>query len=316
MNRTGLRFMLVLYFHYAVRNNISCDRIKSIKERVLINVPDILDPKVDLAFKKVFGSQENKTILLSFLNAVLNWTGEQQIIDVKILNPYLEPESIDDSVGILDIKLQLENNDLVDVEMQIGNLGNMERRSTYYVCRMFGDQNISNGRYQYLNRVIAINVLDFTRIKHIKRYHSIFRLRETQDNIDLTNAIEIHFIELPKLKLEMASYTNPLDRWVVFLKGGWDMELINRLAKEDPAIGKAKQVLEQMASNPRERELYELRRKAILDRNSALFEAKLEGKLEGKFETARAALLKGADVEFVAEITGLSLDEVQKLKVE
>ncbi|WP_160328960.1 Rpn family recombination-promoting nuclease/putative transposase [Syntrophomonas wolfei] len=279
-------------------------------------MPDILDPKVDLAFKKVFGSQENKTILLSFLNAVLNWTGEQQIIDVKILNPYLEPESIDDSVGILDIKLQLENNDLVDVEMQIGNLGNMERRSTYYVCRMFGDQNISNGRYQYLNRVIAINVLDFTRIKHIKRYHSIFRLRETQDNIDLTNAIEIHFIELPKLKLEMASYTNPLDRWVVFLKGGWDMELINRLAKEDPAIGKAKQVLEQMASNPRERELYELRRKAILDRNSALFEAKLEGKLEGKFETARAALLKGADVEFVAEITGLSLDEVQKLKVE
>ena len=141
-------------------------------------------------------------------------------------------------------------------------------------------------------------------------------MRETQDNIDLTDAIEIHFIELPKLKLEMASYTNPLDRWVVFLKGGWDMELINRLAKEDPAIGKAKQVLEQMASNPRERELYELRRKAILDRNSALFEAKLEGKLEGKFETARAALLKGADVEFVAEITGLSLDEVQKLKVE
>jgi hypothetical protein len=141
-------------------------------------------------------------------------------------------------------------------------------------------------------------------------------LRETQDNIDLTDAIEIHFIELPKLKLEMASYTNPLDRWVVFLKGGWDMELLDRLAKEDPAIGKAKQVLEQMASNPRERELYELRRKAILDRNSALFEAKLEGKLEGKFETARAALLKGADVEFVAEITGLSLDEVQKLKVD
>jgi predicted transposase/invertase (TIGR01784 family) len=94
----------------------------------------------------------------------------------------------------------------VDVEMQIGNLGNMERRSTYYACRMFGDQNITSGRYQNLNRVIAINVLDFNRIKHIKRYHTKFRLRETQENIDLTDAIEIHFIELPKLKLEMASY--------------------------------------------------------------------------------------------------------------
>ena len=62
------------------------------------------------------------------------------------------------------------------------------------------------------------------------------------------------------------------------------MELIDRLAKEDPAIGKAKRVLEQMASNPRERELYELRRKAILDRNSALYEAKMEGIAEGKEE--------------------------------
>jgi len=244
---------------------------------VLVDVSEILDPKVDLVFKKVFGSQENKSILLSFLNAVLNWTGEQKIVDVKILNPYLEPETIDDSIGILDIKLQLENNDLVDIEMQIGNSGNIERRSTYYACRMFGDQNIISGRYQDLNRVIAINVLDFTRIKHIEHYHTKFRLRETRENVDLTDVIEIHFIELPKLKQEKANYTDPLDRWVVFLKGGWDMELIDRLAKEDPAIGKAKQVLEQMASNPREKELYELRRKAILDRNSALYEAKAEG---------------------------------------
>ena len=65
------------------------------------------------------------------------------------------------------------------------------------------------------------------------------------------------------------------------------MELLDKLAQEDPTIGKAKQVLEQMASNPRERELYELRRKAILDRNSALYEAKMEGISEGKMEGKR-----------------------------
>ena len=70
------------------------------------------------------------------------------------------------------------------------------------------------------------------------------------------------------------------------------MELIDRLAKEDPAIGKAKRVLEQMASNPRERELYELRRKAILDRNSALYEAKMEGIAEGKAEGQASILLR------------------------
>ena len=76
------------------------------------------------------------------------------------------------------------------------------------------------------------------------------------------------------------------------MKGEWDMELLDRLAKEDPAIGKAKQVLEQMASNPRERELYELRRKAILDRNSALYEAKMEGIAEGKAEGQASILLR------------------------
>ncbi len=86
------------------------------------------------------------------------------------------------------------------------------------------------------------------------------------------------------------------------MKGEWDMELLDRLAKEDPAIGKAKQVLEQMASNPRERELYELRRKAILDRNSALYEAKMEGKeegiAEGKAEGQASILLRQLKKKF------------------
>ncbi|MDD3880219.1 MAG: Rpn family recombination-promoting nuclease/putative transposase [Syntrophomonas sp.] len=99
---------------------------------------------------------------------------------------------------MLDIKVQLGSGQLVDIEMQIGDRANMERRSTFYICRIFGDQIITRGRYQDLNRAIGINILDFVRIKDSQRYHTSFRLRERDENIDLTDAIEIHFIELPK----------------------------------------------------------------------------------------------------------------------
>jgi hypothetical protein len=106
------------------------------------------------------------------------------------------------------------------------------------------------------------------------------------------------------------------DRWAMFLKGWDNMELLERLSEEDPAIAQARKALEKMASDPRAKEIYEQRLKAIMDRNSDLYEAELKGMREGKLETARAALLKGADVEFVAEITGLPLETIQKLKAE
>ena len=124
-------------------------------------MPERLDPKVDVVFKQIFGSAKNKPVLISFLNAVLGWTGDHQIVAVEILNPYLEMEYIDDSYGILDIKVQLGSGELVDVEMQIGDRANMERRSIFYICRVFGDQKITRGRYQDLKRAIGINILDF-----------------------------------------------------------------------------------------------------------------------------------------------------------
>jgi predicted transposase/invertase (TIGR01784 family) len=98
------------------------------------------------------------------------------------------------------------------------------------------------------------------------------------------------------------------------------MELLKKLSEEDPDIARAKQALEEMAADPRAKEIYELRLKAILDRNSDLYEAEMKGemkgKLEGKLEAARNGLKKGFLVEDIAEITGLSLETVQKLKAE
>jgi len=96
-------------------------------------------------------------------------------------HPYLELEYADDSYGILDIKAQLGSGELVDAEIQIGDRADMARRSTFYICRMFGDQKIIMGKYKNLKRAIAINILDFVRIKDSQRYHTRFRMLELEE---------------------------------------------------------------------------------------------------------------------------------------
>ncbi|KGP76628.1 hypothetical protein JT05_03605 [Desulfosporosinus sp. Tol-M] len=151
--------------------------------------------------------------------------------------------------------------------------------------------------------------------KNSQRYHTKFRLLELEESIELTDAIEIHFIKLPKLTKEMANLRNPLDRWTMFLKGWDDMKLMERLSEEDPAIAQARQALEEMAADPKAKEIYEQRLKAIMDKSSDLYEAELKGELKDKLEAARNALKKGFSLEDIAEITGLPLETVQKLNV-
>lgn len=102
----------------------------------------------------------------------------------------------------------------------------------------------------------------------------------------------------------------------MFLKGWDDMKLLEKLSEEDPAIAQAKKALEEMAADPRAKEIYEQRLKAIMDKNSDLYEAELKGELKGKLEAARNAVKKGFSLEDIAEIAGLSLETVQKLKAE
>lgn len=102
----------------------------------------------------------------------------------------------------------------------------------------------------------------------------------------------------------------------MFLKGWDDMELLERLSEEDPAIAQAKKAMEEMATDPRAKEIYEQRLKAIMDKNSDLYEAEIKGKAEGKLEAARNALRKGFSIEDIAEITGLPLETIQKIKAE
>ncbi|NQX71193.1 Rpn family recombination-promoting nuclease/putative transposase [Paenibacillus alba] len=152
-------------------------------------------------------------------------------------------------------------------------------------------------------------------------YHSIFQLREIATQLPLIDDIELHFIELPKLKENAVSLEEDLVKWLLFLKGT-EKEKWEVLAMNEPQLRKAMDTLEFLSQNDEARRLYEMRQKALHDEVSMLYgareegkaEGRAEGKAEGKFEVARNMLGEGIAVSLISRMTGLSEQEIERLQ--
>lgn len=98
-----------------------------------------LNPKVDFAFKKLFGSEENKCILISFINSIIS--EENQIKNIELKNPYNISNYRKGKMTILDIKAVDEKGIWYDIEMQIAEQGYYDKRALYYWSKVYSDQN-------------------------------------------------------------------------------------------------------------------------------------------------------------------------------
>ncbi len=96
------------------------------------------NPKIDLVFKKLFGTEDNKDILMSLVNAILPLT--QQIVTLELKNPYNLADYTDGKLTILDIKAQDEKGIQYDIEMQIRGYDFYGKRTLYYWAKIFGAQ--------------------------------------------------------------------------------------------------------------------------------------------------------------------------------
>ncbi len=272
----------------------------------------ILDPKNDVVFQKIFGSPENEDILISFLNALLERTEKEKIKHVEYVDTKLSDiEAVDDKIGILDVRVITEKGTHINVEIQLINRYNMINRTLFYWSRLYSNQIKKGENYKNLNKTITINILNFNYIDSIK-YHTTYHLWEDEEKTMLTDILEIHFVELPKFLDENRELDNSLNKWLAFLTKP-EKEVIEM---GEPAIRKAITVLDMLSRDPETVRLAELRMKQILDEKSMVEGAREEGKIEGMKEIAKNALRKGADISFVAEITGLNETEVIALKDE
>lgn len=269
----------------------------------------LLPPKMDFVFKEIFGNEKHPNILISFLNAVLN--PSDPIKSVTLQDTTIEKEYLTDKYSRLDVRATTDKGEHINIEIQLDNKYNMIKRSLYYWSKLYEGQLESGNDYQKLARTICINLIDFNLLNHDK-FHSVYRLKDCETHEELTDIIELHFIELKKMKhvKHADEVKSKLEAWLHFINQP-DSEVVRELEAVESEIKSAKAELIRLSGNKVERELFEKRRQAMLDEASALAFAEEKGAKKEKLEIAKNLIQKGLDNGFIVETTGLSLEEVE-----
>ena len=265
----------------------------------------------DYAFKKIFGSEENKDILTEFLSLATG-IAESDFNDIRIENNELQPQFYQDKAGRLDIKVILKDGKKIDIEMQNVYFSYYPKRSILYWCELFIESFKKGNAYSSLNKCIAINILNES-FPLTDKLHSIYQILEIENHSQLDDVLAIHFLDLTKLK---AIQVTELEKWLLFIRTE-DKKVREKLAEENPMIAKANAVMNNFYSNEKERAAYQAAWRYESDRVSMLKEteekAMAKGIKEGIISTAKKLIKMNIPIEKIAEATGLTKEEIAKL---
>ena len=200
-----------------------------------------LDVKTDYAFKKVFGSIENKDLLIRFLNSVIIFSHNAKIKDLIIEDPYNIPMLKGMKDSFVDVKATLDNDTKVIIEMQVlnhqGFTGNFsssdetafasfEKRVLYNMAKNYSIQLNSSEDFHLLNPVIALSIVDFIMFDDTPKTITNFKLLEKEEFINYSDDIELIFIELPKFNKQLQDLKTLQEKFIYFIKNSNNLTLI------------------------------------------------------------------------------------------
>ena len=246
----------------------------------------LLNPTLDIVFKLLFTSGPDSDIALrDLLTAVL--APPRPIAAATVLNPAISGGEIASKGIALDLLLELDNGTQVDIEMQARDRGAFRNRALYYWAKMYGGQLDRGDGYTELRPAISVLFLDYRELPG-ERLHSTFHVLETHDHVRLSDAFEMHLIELPKVdRTALAADrlgVDPLLQWTRFLAARTDEDR-KEAAMSNPAIQKAQSVLERLSADPDAQQLARQRELALqtyrIEMSAALDKGRDEGRDEG-----------------------------------
>ena len=294
-----------------------------------MTITKFLDPKNDVAFRRIFGSEKNKDILIHFINDVLELKEGDKIKEITFLPTIAVPEIAAKKQSVVDVLCKDENGVQLIIEMQVAPQEGFEKRAQYYAAKAYSRQ-LNKGkeegaRYIDLKAVIFIAISDNIIFKDKIFYKSDHIILDKDTYAHDLKDFSFTFIELPKFKItKIDLLTNIIEKWCYFFKyaNKTSEADLRKLIGSDLVIERAYEELNQFNWTEEELFTYDQETKRIMDNQAAeeymVKKAKSEGKAEGKaerdIEIAKAMLLDGDSVEKIAKITGLSILEIEKLK--
>jgi len=278
-----------------------------------------IDPRVDFAFKKIFGNENAKDILIDFLNSILGLSGVYQIKEVVILDPYQAPKIKYTKKSYVDVRCTDERNIQYIVEMQVEYVKGMEKRIIYNASKRYSNQIEKGEDYPKLNQVISINILDFDMFE-FPHYLSIHTTNEIITGNCYLDEIKYYFIELNKFIKKIEELTTNLEKWVYFIKEASNLNTIPK-ELENNVFKHAFEIARVSNMSKEEWEAYDIESMLIQDERG-MIEAALEkgeklgiekGEKLGIEKTAKNMKDKGLDINLICELTGLSIEDINKL---
>ena len=252
-----------------------------------------VDVKNDIAFRKLFGNQNKKIILISFLNAVLKRDKKNLIVDVDIQDSYQFPIIKNLRATIVDVKAKDINGNMYFIEMQVSEPAGLDKRLQFYTSKGYAQQIKRGENFKKLKPVIFIGIFDFNFTKTNKYYsHHATCDIETQERV-LTD-IDYFFIELPKFKKEEIELEEIMDKWIYFIKNVAKLEVIPENV-QDPGLLEAYEGAKEFNWNIEELNAYD---------NVAMREQDDRGKItfaikKGRKEGEEIGLTKGEEIGLI-----------------
>jgi predicted transposase/invertase (TIGR01784 family) len=273
-----------------------------------------IDIKNDIAFRKIFGNENRKEVLISFLNAVLLLKENNRIVDVDILTPYQLPEIKGGKVTIVDVKARDQNNKTYIVEMQVAEVDGFDKRVLYYASKSYSSQIQGADEYEKLNPIYFIGILDFV-VTQNQSYLNRHRIIDSETGENYLKDIEFNFIELPKFTKKETELETIVDQWVYFIKNAKNLEVIPENLK-DEGLRFAYQDADKHNWTQAELEAYDYVLMREQDDRGRLTFATRKEKERVQKEIARKFLKSGSTIELVAQNTGLTVEQVKRISEE
>jgi len=272
-----------------------------------------LNPLNDFLFLKLMGEEGNEVQCLAFLNAVLGSKSKKPINLVKIIeNRTFTADVIGEKTSILDVRVETDKGEKINIEVQLKDLHNMERRTLFYWGKEYTKGISSGDDYLLLPNVITINIVNYDQIK-LDDFHTCFHLWE-DDNKDylLTDALEIHFINMIKYRKFKTGdrVNNPLERWLTFLDKESSEEELKEVIQMDTAISIANERLNFVSQDKEFLRAYEMREMALSDWTTGVNTA-IEKR---EIEIAINSLNEGLSYDTIQKITGLDIETIKRLQ--
>jgi len=278
-------------------------------------------PKNDVAFKRLFGTDKNKDILLAMLNAVLKNQLHTPITDVRFLSPYQEPEAWSKKESIVDVLCKNQEGCQYIIQLNVATYQevNFEENTQYYAAKAFISQCKKGGEYEGLKEVIFVSFCDFPVFPE-KEHYKVERVtpdkKSKEPDLDKFSFTFIDLIKFDEQRRKSLDQLTLEEKFYYFLKHARDItpQKLSKLIEEEKIIEKAFHELDHFFWSDQEIRRYEAAEKRLRDNRAVLAHAFEEGFKKIQEGAAKQMMTTGMDIKFISEVTGLSLEEIEDLK--